>query len=330
MSLDWNCTYKTAIATASTRASQVAFPTAHRPPTATPRRPLVENNVPMEKARTSITTPIGSLFDPGILIGPFSCDVPFKFPFPTPSPHPTIQLHNHITASGGLLGSVTHVVGLPRIFGLHGDEKFVAKIIRAAIASNAINNPQLMDGGANICLTGILSLLVDVVSIPPFPSRLLLHLVPSPLITAAPNEDFSHLHSKMAQSTTSPATIGRMPPRPSSPRKPSLPPAIYLFAGSRKAIRILARVQFGSLAIGASTTSSLPWRNKMAYTIAPWTSLTLTLTLTDAAEPKSPALPYRILPLFQPNRAAIKLFHQTNLQNPNLDAPARFPRPEGT
>jgi hypothetical protein len=73
-------------------------------------------------------------------------------------------------ASGGLLGSVTRVVGLlPRIFGLHGDEKSVAKIIRAAIAFNAINKPQLMDGGANICLTGILPLLVDVVSIPPLP-----------------------------------------------------------------------------------------------------------------------------------------------------------------
>ncbi len=73
-------------------------------------------------------------------------------------------------ASKGLLGSVTHVVGLPRVFGLHGGEKSVVKIIRAAIASNAIDNPQLMDGNANICLTaGILSLLVDVVSIPPLP-----------------------------------------------------------------------------------------------------------------------------------------------------------------
>ncbi len=61
------------------------------------------------------------------------------------------------------------VVGLPRVFSLHGDEKSVAMIICAAIASDAIDNPQLMDGGANICLTGILYLLVDIVSIPPLP-----------------------------------------------------------------------------------------------------------------------------------------------------------------
>jgi hypothetical protein len=142
---------------------------AHTPPPPTPRRLLVEYNVPMEKARTSITTPMDSLFDPGILIQPLSRDMLFKFPFPTPSPHPTIQLHNRIMASSSLLGRVTHVVGLPRIFGLHGDEKSVVKIIHAAIASNAIDYPQLMDSNANICLNGILSLLVDVVFIPPLP-----------------------------------------------------------------------------------------------------------------------------------------------------------------
>jgi hypothetical protein len=123
----------------------------------------------MEKACMSVTTPMGSLFEPGILIRPFSRVALFKFLFSTSSPHPTIQLHNRITASGGLLGSVTHVIGLPRVFGLHSDEKSVVKIICTAIASNAINNPQLMDVGANICLTGILSLLVDVVSTPPLP-----------------------------------------------------------------------------------------------------------------------------------------------------------------
>jgi hypothetical protein len=86
-----------------------------------------------------------------------------------------------------------------------------------------------------------------------------------------------------------------------------------------------AQVQFGSLAIVASTRSPLPWKNKMASTIAPWTSLTLTLTLTNAADPKSPTLPYLILPLFPPDCTAIKLFHQINLQNQNFDAPAWFP-----
>lgn len=34
---------------------------------------------------------------------------------------------------------------------------------------DALDNPSLMDGGANICITGILSLLVDVENIPPLP-----------------------------------------------------------------------------------------------------------------------------------------------------------------
>jgi hypothetical protein len=37
------------------------------------------------------------------------------------------------------------------------------------MAPDALNNPSLMDGGANICITGILSLLVDVKTIPPLP-----------------------------------------------------------------------------------------------------------------------------------------------------------------
>jgi hypothetical protein len=65
--------------------------------------------------------------------------------------------------------SVTRVVGLPRVFGLKGDEQSYAKVTRAAIPMDAIDNPSLMDGGANICITGVLSLLVDVETIPPLP-----------------------------------------------------------------------------------------------------------------------------------------------------------------
>jgi hypothetical protein len=41
--------------------------------------------------------------------------------------------------------------------------------MRAAILTDASDNPFLMDGGTNMCITGILGLLVDVVSIPPIP-----------------------------------------------------------------------------------------------------------------------------------------------------------------
>ena len=65
--------------------------------------------------------------------------------------------------------SVTRVVGLPRVFGLKGNEHSYAKVTRAAIPMDAIDNPSLMDGGANICITGVMSLLVDVETIPPLP-----------------------------------------------------------------------------------------------------------------------------------------------------------------
>jgi hypothetical protein len=67
------------------------------------------------------------------------------------------------------MDSVTRVVGLPRVFGLKGDEGSYAKVMRAACLMDADDNPSLMDGGANICITGVLGLLVDVVSIPPLP-----------------------------------------------------------------------------------------------------------------------------------------------------------------
>jgi hypothetical protein len=41
--------------------------------------------------------------------------------------------------------------------------------MHVAILTDASDNPSLMDGGANICITGILGLLVDANSIPPIP-----------------------------------------------------------------------------------------------------------------------------------------------------------------
>ena len=41
--------------------------------------------------------------------------------------------------------------------------------MRAADPDDAVAASSLMDGGANICITGILDLLVDVEHIPPLP-----------------------------------------------------------------------------------------------------------------------------------------------------------------
>jgi hypothetical protein len=64
---------------------------------------------------------------------------------------------------------VTRVVGLPRVCGLTGNDALFARVMHAAILTDALDNPSVMDGDTNICITGILGFLMDVVSIPPIP-----------------------------------------------------------------------------------------------------------------------------------------------------------------
>ena len=59
------------------------------------------------------------------------------------------------------MDSVTRVIGSPRVFGLKHDSSSYVRIQKSLTS--------LMDAGANICLTGDLHLLVDVVDIPPLP-----------------------------------------------------------------------------------------------------------------------------------------------------------------
>jgi hypothetical protein len=106
--------------------------------------------------------------DPSILIKPASPRTPFKFPFNMPM-DPTIPGMDEDPLPYEPLDSVTRVVGHPRVCGLKCDNDMVARVTWLAVAMDALNNPSLMDGGANICITGILSLLVDVESIPPLP-----------------------------------------------------------------------------------------------------------------------------------------------------------------
>jgi hypothetical protein len=71
------------------------------------------------------------------------------------------------------MDSVTRVVGLPRVFGLRGDKdsyaRVTARVNSAATGPDEVSPPSMMDGSANICVTGLLELLVDVESIQPLP-----------------------------------------------------------------------------------------------------------------------------------------------------------------
>jgi hypothetical protein len=60
-----------------------------------------------------------------------------------------------------LLDSVTHLIGSPRICGIHGTDATLVTIMPSG------NSCPLIDGGSNICVTGDLHLLVDLVDIPP-------------------------------------------------------------------------------------------------------------------------------------------------------------------
>ena len=138
------------------RAARLALPT-HQPQTPVDRpqylTDLVTFAIPLDKARSTTPTndgydyfPQGSISDPGIMLRPASPTTPFEFPFSLDegqiSPFPT----NAFDAPRLPMNRVTRVVCLPRVFGLKSDSVAYAR--------------SMMDGGANICVTGILGLLV--------------------------------------------------------------------------------------------------------------------------------------------------------------------------
>jgi hypothetical protein len=133
-------------------------------------RNLVSRGIPLKKAWITKTSyfPQGSI----ILIRPASPTNPFEFLFDC-----TPTLYNPVMSNDGYqykgLESVQRIFGLPCVFGLRGDERLVDRAMHVAIPWDAIDNPSLMDGGANICITGVLDLLVDVVTVLPLPILLL-------------------------------------------------------------------------------------------------------------------------------------------------------------
>ena len=152
-------------------ASRLVVP-QHRPSSSPPpRRPYsVEYAVSLDKARPTPKSyfPQGSILDPGIMIRPSSPVTPFEFPFNLP-PTYTPTCFDETTSPRMPMDSVTRVVGLPRVYGLKGDEGSSVKVMRSVGLLDPRDHPSLMDGGANICITGILGLLVDVETIPPLP-----------------------------------------------------------------------------------------------------------------------------------------------------------------
>ncbi len=138
----------------------------------------MEYCIPLDKARTVAhdVDPVyfapGSLSDPALLIWPTSPTTPFEFLFPRTQATPAPLMTDKFACPQLPLDGVQRVVGLPRIFGLHGNNSVYARVNHlafAALAFDASAHPPMMDSGTNICVTGILGLLVNVISIPPRP-----------------------------------------------------------------------------------------------------------------------------------------------------------------
>ena len=102
---------------------------------------------------------------------PSSPNRPFEFPnnatpFTTTTAQDTelrplaLQLAE-LSDCPSVMDSVTRVVRAPRVFGLRTNSSVYAQVKRTSAT--------LIDGGANICLTGNLNLLVNVVEIMPLP-----------------------------------------------------------------------------------------------------------------------------------------------------------------
>jgi hypothetical protein len=122
-------------------------------------RQLVEYHVPLDKVRSPDPPyfPQGLVMDPSILVRPASLWTPFEFSFNMPPDHMAPHMDEDLLPYKPL-DSVTHVVGLLQVCRLKCINNMVARVTRLA-----------MDGRANICITGILSLLGDVKTIPPLP-----------------------------------------------------------------------------------------------------------------------------------------------------------------
>jgi hypothetical protein len=135
----------------------------------------VEYYILMDKAwarprdMTNNCIPPSSAANPGILLRPASPSTPFEFLF-----NITTQTYGDFNITDGmplplLRYSISKLVGLPRVCGLAHDNNIVVKVLWRAANYNDVDIRSLIDGGANICITGLLDLLVEVVSIPPLP-----------------------------------------------------------------------------------------------------------------------------------------------------------------
>jgi hypothetical protein len=72
-----------------------------------------------------------------------------------------------------IMDSVTHVVCSPRVCGVHGDSSSIT------LHNTMLKTQKMVDGGSNICVTGDIGLLLDIVDVEPFAISVALEGAPS-------------------------------------------------------------------------------------------------------------------------------------------------------
>jgi hypothetical protein len=128
------------------------------PPPPTPRTLLPSNNFP------PLVPPSGSLMKLLIHDGPLQ---PSPFNILEDGKGMRMLLPNSLWGPPSFF-SVNRVVTCPRVLGFRGDGRSYGHINLTGMTTSE-SPGSLINGGANICLTGDLDLLFDVVEIPPLP-----------------------------------------------------------------------------------------------------------------------------------------------------------------
>ena len=110
--------------------------------------------------------PAGSIADDTDITRPRSPATPFEFPFDDARDRYVDSVIDTLPDLPSTMDSVTRVITTPRVCGLNGDAR---SWVQRVSPGTGPRFSSMVDGGANICLTGTLSLLVDTTSIPPMP-----------------------------------------------------------------------------------------------------------------------------------------------------------------
>ena len=110
--------------------------------------------------------PAGSIADEKDITRPSSPSTPFEFPVDDGGAQYFDSVIATLPDIPSTMDSVTRIITSPRVCGLNGDAR--SRVQRASAGGDK-GFSSMVDGGANICLTGTLSLLVDTIPISPMP-----------------------------------------------------------------------------------------------------------------------------------------------------------------